>query len=201
MSSEKEYIACRHCGAVNYDTGEKIRCRRCESRIYHHKYISYQKTLAFLITAMILFIPANTYPILITQQFGVNEGNTIIGGVISLWEDGSYPIALIILFASVFVPILKFILIIYLLISSKFKIYTKRVDKLKLYHVTELIGSWSMVDVFVVSILGALVQLTNVKIVPGTAATAFALMVLFTLFSALSFDTRLIWESDNEENS
>jgi paraquat-inducible protein A len=194
-NSEHKLINCPYCQAVNNDAGDETICRRCNSTIHHFEHISFQKSLAYLITAMILFIPANFYPVLITEQFGMQEANTIIGGVIVLWEEGSYPIALIILFASIFVPIIKFILILYLLISTKLKRHTNKIDKLRLFHITELIGPWSMIDVFVVSILAALVQMTNVQIHPGIGITAFAMMVFFTLLSALAFDTRLIWSS------
>ncbi len=190
----KNLINCPYCQAVNIDTGDNTICRRCSSKILHFKHISFQKSLAYLLTAMILFIPANFYPVLITEQFGVQSSNTILGGIIVLWENGSYPIAIIILLASIFVPVIKFILILYLLLSAKFKIYTKSVDKLRLFHITEILGPWSMIDVFVVSILAALVQMTNVEIHPGVGISAFALMVFFTLLSALAFDTRLIWE-------
>jgi paraquat-inducible protein A len=195
---EEKLINCPYCQAVNIDNGGKNFCRRCDSKIHHYKHISFQKSLAYLITAMILFIPANFYPVLITEKFGIQESNTIIGGVIVMWEDGSYPIALIILFASIFVPIIKFILILYLLISTKLNIYTKNIDKLRLFHITEIIGPWSMIDVFVVSILAALVQMSSVQIHPGFGISAFALMVFFTLLSALSFDTRLIWDKDKK---
>jgi len=189
-----KYIRCPICEAVNIDTKEELTCRRCHQKIYHDKGYSFQATLAYLITAMILYIPANLYPMLSTTTFGSTSSSTIIGGVISLWEHGSYPIALIILFASVFVPILKFILIGYLLVSAKFSSHRQSIDKHKLFYITEVIGPWSMIDVFVVAILGALVHLSIVQIEPGPAATSFALMVFFTLLSALSFDTRLIWE-------
>ncbi len=197
QKSSQELINCPYCQAVNIDTGDRVICRRCNSKILHFKNISFQKSLAYLITAMILFIPANLYPVLITEQFGVRSENTILGGIIVLWESGSYPIAIIILFASIFVPVIKFILILYLLISTKLNIYTKSVDKLRLFYITEIIGPWSMIDVFVVSILAALVQMTSVEIHPGVGISAFAMMVFFTLLSALSFDTRLIWERRN----
>jgi paraquat-inducible protein A len=191
-------IACPICEAVNEDTGEAVVCRRCRHKIYHEKERSYQRSWAFLITAMILYIPANLYPILITSQFGKQEENTIIGGVITLWEHGSYPIALIILFASVFVPIVKFIMLLYLLISVKLQTTASKVDKHKLFYITEIIGPWSMVDVFVVAILATLVQYTYVKIIPGLASTSFALMVIFTMLAAHSFDTRMILKGEND---
>ena len=191
-----KYIRCPVCEAVNLDTKGVVHCRRCHQKVYHDKGYSFQQSLAYLITAMILFIPANFYPMLSTNTMGEKTTNTIIGGIIVLWEHGSYPIAIIILVASVFVPILKFILISYLLISSKYGHQTQKVDKQKLFYITEIIGPWSMIDVFVVAILAALVQLSLVQIEPGPATTAFAAMVFFTLMSAWSFDTRLIWEKN-----
>jgi len=195
-SRMSKYIRCPLCEAVNLDTKKAVHCRRCHRKIYHDKGYSFQQSLAFLITAMILFIPANLYPMLSTNTLGEKTTNTIIGGIMVLWEHGSYPIAIIILFASVFVPILKFILISYLLISSKYGRLSQKVDKQKLFYITEVIGPWSMIDVFVVAILAALVQLSIVQIEPGPATTAFAAMVFFTLMSALTFDTRLIWEKN-----
>jgi len=186
------FVRCPICEAVNENKVGEIQCRRCHEKIYPHKRVSLHRTIAFLITAMILYIPANVYPILITKQFGVVHQNTILGGIMSLWEHGSYPVALIILVASVFVPLLKFIFIIYLLISTKYNVKSSRVDKHKLFYLTESIGSWSMIDVFVVAILSVLIHFSAVEIIPGAGATSFALMVFFTMLSALSFDTRLI---------
>ncbi len=196
-----KYIACPLCGAVNADTQSIIICRRCKHKIYHQKSKSYSRSLAFLITAMILYIPANLYPILITNQLGHTEENTIIGGIVSLWEHGSYPIAVIILVASVFVPIVKFIMLIYLLVSVSVNTKSSSTDKHKLFYITEVIGPWSMVDVFVVAILATLVHYAYVSIIPGVAATAFALMVLFTMLSAHSFDTRMILKDSKYETA
>ncbi len=190
----RKVIRCPICECVNYDSGDEVVCRRCDSKIYHHKKHSFEKTLAFLISAIIFYVIANVYPILVTEQFGVEEGSTIIEGVITLWENGSYPIALVILVASVFVPIIKFLLIFYLLLGVKLKLYAKNIDKHKLFYITEIIGPWSMVDVFVVAILTALVQFTHVQIVPGAGISAFAVMVFFTMLSAHAFDIRLLWE-------
>jgi len=189
---DRRMIRCPICEAVNYENHEKLRCRRCHSQIYHSKRVSYHKTIAYLLTAIILYIPANLYPILISKQFGLNTESTIMGGIMHLWEAGSYPIAIIILVASVFVPLLKFIFIIYLLIATKYNVNSSRVDKHKLFYITEAIGPWSMIDVFVVIILSVLIHFSGVQIYPGAGATSFALMVFFTMLSALSFDTRLI---------
>jgi len=188
----KPLIRCHICEAVNHNTPELKACRRCQSKIHTSLQTSYQQTLALLITAMILYIPANVYPILISKQFGMHTQSTILGGIIHLWEAGSYPIAIIILIASIAVPILKFLLIIYLLVAAKYPTFSTLLDKHKLFYLTETIGSWSMIDVFVVIILSVLIQFSGVQIYPGAGASAFALMVLFTMFSALAFDTRLI---------
>lgn len=192
---EDKLIRCPVCEAVNIDKGKKNRCRRCDSAIYHHKSFSTEKSWAFLLTAIVAYIPANLYPMLITKQFGTEEGNTLLGGVVTLWEHGSYPIAIIIFVASILIPVLKFLVLIYLLISVKYPIgKDKKVNKHKLYYMTEVIGPWSMIDVFVVAILAALIHLVNIEIIAGTAATAFALSVFFTLLAAHAFDERLIKE-------
>jgi paraquat-inducible protein A len=133
---------------------------------------------------------------LITNQFGQEDGSTILGGVVLLWEHGSYPIALIIFFASIMIPLVKFLILLYLLISVKYPLgKDKKVNKHKLYYLTEVIGPWSMIDVFVVAILAALIHLSSVSIVAGTAATAFAISVFFTLLAAHAFDETLIKEN------
>jgi paraquat-inducible protein A len=193
---EDELLRCPICEAVNVDRGKENICRRCGSHIYKHQTFQTEKSWAYLITAVIAYIPANLYPMLITKQFGATEGSTILGGVLMLWEHGSYPIALIIFFASIVIPVLKFLILFYLLISVKYPLgKDRKVNKHKLYYMTEVIGPWSMIDVFVVAILAALIHLSNVEIVAGTAATAFALSVFFTLLAAHAFDTRLIKEN------
>lgn len=192
--NESKLLRCDICEAVNLDKAEETKCRRCGSIIYHQNH-STQKAWAYLITAIIAYIPANLYPMLITKQFGHVEGSTILGGVVLLWEHGSYPIAAIIFFASIVIPMMKFLVLIYLLISVKYPIgKDKKIDQHKLYFMTEAVGPWSMIDVFVVAILAALIHLENVSIVAGTAATAFAISVFFTLLSAHAFDVRLIKE-------
>lgn len=193
---EDELLRCPVCEAVNVDKGKENVCRRCGSHIYKHRTFQTEKSWAYLITAIIAYIPANLYPMLITKKFGATEGSTILGGVIMLWEHGSYPIAAIIFFASIVIPVLKFLILFYLLISVKYPIgKDRKVNKHKLYYMTEVAGPWSMIDVFVVAILAALIHLANIEIVAGTAATAFALSVFFTLLAAHAFDTRLIKEN------
>ncbi len=193
---EDKLIRCPVCDAVNIDKGKKNICRRCASSIYHHRRFSTEKSWAYLITAIIAYIPANLYPMLVTSAFGIRDESTILGGVVMLWEHGSYPIAAIIFFASIMIPVMKFLILIYLLISVKYPLgKDKKVNKHKLYYMTEVIGPWSMIDVFVVAILAALIHLSSVEVLAGTAATAFAISVFFTLLAAHAFDERLIKEN------
>ncbi|KIM07096.1 MAG: hypothetical protein KU38_11265 [Sulfurovum sp. FS08-3] len=187
-----DLVRCPKCEAVNMDTHSDIVCRRCEQKIFNDTAIAKQRTIAYLVTGIIFFTIANIYPMLIIDKFGSLEKGTIIGGVVELWVSGSYFISAIILIASIFIPIIKFILLIYLLSSTNHRQSNK---KHTLFHITEMIGPWSMIDVFVVAILTSLVHLANIKIIAGMAASAFALMVFFTLLAALSFDTRLIKHS------
>ncbi|SFV71283.1 Paraquat-inducible protein A [hydrothermal vent metagenome] len=194
--NEEDLMRCPICTAVNIDKGNKNKCRRCGSAIYRHKNFSTEKSWAYLITAIIAYVPANLYPILVSNQMGQREGSTIMGGVIMLWEHGSYPIALVIFFASIMIPVLKFLTLFYLLISVKYPLgKDKKVDKHKLYYLTEVLGPWSMIDVFVVAILAGLLHFSYISIMAGTAATAFTLSVFFTLLSAHAFDERLIKEN------
>ena len=162
---------------------------------------SLQKSLALLITATILYIPANLYPIMITDQLGKSEESTILGGVVLLIKLGSVPIAAVIFIASVMVPLGKMISMYYLIWSVKSRSAGHK-QRTVMYQITELVGKWSMVDVFVVAILVALVHLGGLLVIrPGIAALSFAGVVIVTMVAAESFDPRLIWDqldSDNE---
>ncbi len=187
-------IRCPYCEAVNIDTGKEVHCHRCGSKIAHQPKHSLSISWAFLIAAMILYIPANIFPVLEIKTIFSYTQNTIIGGVISLWDDGSHLVAIIILIASVFVPILKFILLLYLFISAKHGVNGNLESHHRLFRFVEMIGPWSMVDIFVVTILAGLVRYNDFKIVAGEGATAFVLMVFFTTMAAYSFDIRFLYK-------
>jgi len=192
-------VACVTCGKVHQrpPPGEAGWCVRCGSRLHSRKPASIQRTWALLITGALLYIPANIYPIMVTQSLGRPEENTIIGGIIVLWHHGSYLIASVVFAASVVVPVLKFAVILYLLSSVHRRSRLALSQKVKLYHLTEFIGPWSMVDVFVVALLVALIKMGGVaSITPGVAAIAFAAMVGITMVAASSFDPRLLWDKD-----
>ncbi|MEC8232605.1 MAG: paraquat-inducible protein A [Pseudomonadota bacterium] len=156
---------------------------------------SIQRTWALLITACILYIPANVLPIMYTELFGQETPNTIIGGVISLWESGSYPVAIVILIASVVVPVAKIVILAWLNFSVQRQKTSSRQLRIRYYRITEAIGRWSMIDVFVVAVLVALIQMGNtLSIYPGQAALAFCAVVFVTMIAAMTFDSRLIWQ-------
>lgn len=155
---------------------------------------SIQRTWALLLTAVILYIPANILPIMSTRLLGRDEPSTILGGVIHLWQGGSYPIAIVIFIASVAVPVAKLIILSWLNYSVQRAHQHAQLQRIKWYRVTEFVGRWSMVDVFVVAILVSLIQLGNtMSIYPGPAALAFSAVVILTMLAAMSFDSRLIW--------
>jgi len=190
MGSVRKYVRCPHCGSTNY-TDNNL-CQRCSLKI-KMDYSSVYKSLAFLITAVVLYFPANIYPILENSKFFATYTNTIISGIFELWQSGDYPIAVIVFLASVLIPILKFIILFYLNISIKSSkhLHFKR----RLYKFMEISGSWSLLDVFVVFIMAALIHFQYISIIPQKAALYFLLMVIFTILSAMSFDERLMGEN------
>ena len=157
---------------------------------------SIQQTWALIITAVILYIPANLLPIMTTTVLGQDEPSTIFGGVVLLWHLGSYPIAIVIFIASVAVPIAKFIVLAWLNYSVQKAHNNLTAERIKFYRIAEFIGRWSMVDVFVVIILASLIQLGNtMSIYPGSATLAFSGSVVITMLAAMTFEPKLIWQA------
>lgn len=170
-------------------------CDFCGARVSLRKHHAVQNTLAYLVTAIVLFVPANILPIMVTSEFGTSTPSTILEGVILLWHHGSYPTALVIFVASMLVPFAKVMSLLWLCWSVVRRSPHKVHERKRLLALTELVGRWSMVDVFVVALLVALVQLAGVlTVAPGPAALAFCGVVLFTMLAAHAFDGRLLWD-------
>ncbi len=192
-------VGCHTCGLLVREStaGEHrhARCRRCGSVLHHRKPDSLNRAWAFLIAALILYFPANYFPIMTVIRFGRGAPDTILSGVIHLLEAGEYPIAAIVFFASVFVPILKIAVLAFLLLSVQFGWQWRPRDRTVMYRVTEGIERWSMIDIFMISILVGLVKLGAVATVEaGIGATSFAGVVVLTMIAAMCFDPRLIWD-------
>lgn len=175
-------------------------CPRCGAKLHQRKTNSISRTWALVITAMILYIPANLLPITITTAVGIKQADTILSGVIYFFQEGSWEIASIIFIASIFVPFAKMFILIFLLISVQMKSRWRPKDRTALYRLTEAVGRWSMVDIYVITILVALVKLGAIATIEaGPAAIYFAAVVVVTMFAAESFDPRLIWDTFEEK--
>lgn len=181
--------------------GTPLSCPRCGARLHQRKINSISRTWALILAAFICYIPANVLPITHVTSFGKVQSDTIISGVIYFMASGSWPIALVIFIASIFVPLLKLIILTFLLISVQLKLNWRPVDRTRMYRLTEVIGRWSMVDIYVVTIMVALVNLGALaSIKAGPAALYFGAVVIITIIAAMSFDPRLIWDTKEESN-
>lgn len=194
MHQHRWRIGCDTCGLVSRSAAG-MRCSRCGFRLHDRKPGSIQKAWAFSVAAMILYIPANIYPVLTVVRLGAGQPSTILGGVQELIEVGMWPLAALVFFASVAVPVLKLIGLTTLLILTHTGSTTALHDRTVLYRIVDAIGRWSMIDIFMESILVGLVQFgTIASVYPGAGAIAFAAVVILTMLAAHSFDPRLMWD-------
>ncbi|MFT4177386.1 MAG: paraquat-inducible protein A [Luteolibacter sp.] len=191
---------CHTCGKVSPEAWK--RCPRCGTHLHLRKPDSIRRTLALLLAAAVFYLPANVLPIMTITEVGRVNETTIIEGMITFWKSGAYPIAIVIFTASILIPLLKIVALCWLCAASAGKLHPSPKALGRIYLVTELMGRWSMVDIFVVGILIALAQLGNyMAIAIGPGAFAFAMVVILTMFSAMSFDPRLLWDRLIAENS
>ncbi|AIC21698.1 MULTISPECIES: paraquat-inducible protein A [Pseudomonas] len=175
-------------------------CPRCEAVVHARKPNSLSRTWAFLVASLIFYIPANVLPVMYTQIFGSGSENTILSGVLEFWQHGSWDIALLIFIASVVVPCIKFFVLGMLLITCQRRSHWAMRERAKLYRFIEVIGYWSMLDVLVVALVAALVQFHALSsIEPRMGILFFGLVVVLTMFAAMSFDPRLIWDVEVED--
>jgi len=191
-------VSCDTCDLLSRPaaTVQPGHCPRCGAPLEWRRHQSIQHTWALLIAAAISYVPANVLPVLTTNTLGSSESDTIMGGVIYLYTSGSWPLALIVLIASVMIPMGKIIALAYLLITVQRGSIKNNRDRSRLYRVVELIGRWSMLDVFVDTFVVALVQLQPLMSVePGLGVLFFMSVVVLTMLAAQSFDPRLIWDA------
>ncbi len=174
-----------------------ISCEQCGHKFTSDSSQSLSRCIAFTLTALVFYIPANTFPFLTMEMYGTRTSATIWSTVVSLSETGSWFIAIIIFLASILIPILKLIVLLYLSLTASQK--SNRIFKTQLYHAIEYIGRWSMLDIFLLAVLVAIMKLgpwTSVQAEIGSLM--FALVVIFTMIASSSFDPRLIWKRKNK---
>lgn len=193
-AGERRPVGCETCRMVN--TAAADRCRRCGAPLHERKPDSVSRTWALVIAAAILYVPANYYPVLTVITLGAGAPSTIVGGIEELFAAGQYPLAVLVLFASVLVPLLKLVGLAVMLIATQRGSAAWLHDRTRLYHVVLFVGRWSMIDIFMESLLGALVVFGSViTIKPGIGAVAFCGVVILTMFAAETFDPRLMWDA------
>ncbi|BEV71495.1 paraquat-inducible protein A [Paludibacterium sp. B53371] len=178
--------------------GESV-CPVCGSRLARRKPDSLSRCTAWLLAAFLCYLPANVLPIMTTRTLFGRQDDTILSGVVYLWLAGSWPLALVVFVASILVPLLKMLSLSFLLLSIRWRWRWAPEQRTRLYRLLEAIGPWSMLDIYVVGLLVALVQLRGLaSIQAGPGALAFAAVVVLTMLAANAFDPRLIWDNNKE---
>jgi paraquat-inducible protein A len=195
---EQGLQCCHGCGLLSRPApgAEVGRCPRCDEELTFRKTDSLNRTLAYLVAAAICYIPANLLPVMKTITASGSESDTIMQGVVLLWSPTGWPLSLIVLFASIMIPSAKILALFYLIFSVKRGSIQSNAQRVRLYRMVEIIGRWSMVDVFVDTFTVALIQLQPLMLVqPGPGLLFFAAVVVLTMLAVESFDPRLIWDS------
>jgi paraquat-inducible protein A len=198
VAMEQGLQSCHGCGLLSRPAPgvEDGRCPRCDEELVFRKPRSLERTLAYLIAAAACYIPANLLPVLTTNTAGGSESDTIMQGVVLLWSPTGWPLSLIVLFASIMIPSAKIVALLYLVITVKRGSIQNNAQRVRLYRMVEIVGRWSMVDVFVDTFTVSLIQLQPLMSVePGPGLLFFAAVVVLTMLAVESFDPRLIWDS------
>jgi paraquat-inducible protein A len=195
--------SCHECGKLSRVArghAHGLRCPRCGAALHSRKPDSLQRTWALVIAASICYLPANLLPVMTVTSLGKPISDTIMSGVVYFIEHGDWPLALVIFTASVFVPMMKLAILVFLLISVQRRSRWRPVERTRMYRLTEAIGRWSMVDIYVITIMVALVRLGNLATIEASAgAVFFGAVVVLTIFAAESFDPRMIWDASESE--
>ncbi len=200
-AASRGLAACHACGQLSRLDVEThgAHCPRCGSPLHLRKPGSISRTWALVVAACIMYLPANLLPVTITRSIVGVQADTIMSGVVYFWSSGSYDLAIIIFTASVFVPLVKLLALTFLLASVQWRWRWEPMQRLKLYRMVEFIGKWSMLDVFVVALLATLVEFSTLAAISaGPGIIAFGAVVVLTLFAAMAFDPRLIWDPESE---
>ena len=196
--------SCHECGMLSrlpHAGAHGARCARCGAALHARKPRSLERTTALLIAAALCYLPANLLPIMTVTSLGKVESDTIMSGVLFFIQSGDWPLAIVIFTASIFVPVAKIVILTFLLVSVHRGSRWRPVERTRLYRLTEAVGRWSMVDIYVVTILVALVRLGNLATIEaGLGAVFFGAVVVLTMLAAENFDPRLIWDRSEARN-
>ncbi len=196
---QQGYLCCRSCHKLIPKAGQVMRCPRCRRKVYPRVPYSLAQSWALLLSGFFLYIPANVLPIMTLYKGGTIRTDTIMSGIINLMHIGMTPIAIIVFIASILVPLLKMLALAMILLAVQCKRQCNVCLRTKMYRVVEFVGRWSMLDIFVISILVGIVKFGRVASVDvEPAAWLFACVVILTMLAAMRFDSRLIWDEINE---
>jgi paraquat-inducible protein A len=195
-------VSCESCGLLSrpVDAGKPGLCPRCGRKLALRKHNAIQRTWALIIAALICYIPANLLPVMVSNTLVFSQDDTIMSGIVLLYKTGSWHLALIVLIASVVIPLAKIMTLAYLLVTIQRRSIKERQERLRLYRLIEFVGRWSMLDVFVVTFTVALIQIQPIMSVkPGAGVLFFAAVVVLTMIAVNNFDPRLIWDFQSEK--
>lgn len=196
---DRGFASCHTCSWLGRLPDAHAHCPRCHAVVHLRKPDSVTRTWALLMAAAIFYIPANVLPVMTVVRFGKGDPHTILGGVEALLHGGQWPLAALVFFASILVPVLKLVCLSYLTLSAQRRSTWRQADRTRLFRIVESVGRWSMIDIFMISILVALVKLGAISTIePGVGATFFAAVVVLTMFAAETFDARLIWDTGRD---
>ncbi|RZT42953.1 paraquat-inducible protein A [Cupriavidus agavae] len=195
-AASRGLVSCHACDLLSPVALDGEPCPRCGATLHRRKPASLARAWAFLLSAYILYIPANLLPVMVTESILGTQRDTIMSGIIYLWLSGSHLLAGVVLIASIMVPLLKMMILTLLLVSVHFRSTWRIRQQTRLYGLVEIIGRWSMLDIFVVALLASLVRAGALAtIIPGAGALAFGAVVVLTMLASLSFDPRLLWDA------
>lgn len=205
MNSREDIVCCQTCGLVQQvepaQPHSAAECPRCGSVISEYKAGSVIPTAAFSLAALILYVPANIYPILRMERYGVYSESTVWGGVTGLLNAGYWFVALVVFLASMVVPLFKLAGLLFLVVTAELRTPRWRRQRTWIYRFIEVIGPWAMLDVFLLAVLVALVRLGQLAtVLPGRGLLAFTFVVVLTLLASAAFDPRLIWQTKEKPN-
>jgi paraquat-inducible protein A len=195
--------ACQICGLVQrvekLPQGTAVECCRCQSLLAERKVDSLRRTAALSLAALIFYVPANIYPILRMDYYGVRSENTVWDGCVRLFQDGQWLVAVVVFFASILIPLFKLLGLFFLVSTTNFKSARWQQERTRIYRIIDVIGPWAMLDVFLLAILVALVKMEQLAtVLPGPGILAFTAVVVLTILASASFDPKLIWDEPNK---